>query len=147
MDKAKNKVQQNVETGLIKVKRKKRRKRGNTSDKNLVKNLNRANKKLNSTLVLTSDSSLEDSKQTNKGKVDDAEIMTFFTLPAEYAFVARAISQMDRVGKGLDANFDFVSASAPYLIETKGGEKYILDEGTKFVLPILKWQNVILKVN
>ena len=82
---------------------------------------------------------------TTSEKVDDAEIMSFFTLPAEYAFVARAISQMDGVGKSLDPDFDFISASAPYLVEIKGGERYLLDEMKKMIVPIMRWQVQLAK--
>ena len=61
----------------------------------------------------------------------DAEVMEYFTLPAEYAFVARAISQLDGVGKALDPEFDFISASAPHIVEVKGAEKYLADETKK----------------
>jgi predicted unusual protein kinase regulating ubiquinone biosynthesis (AarF/ABC1/UbiB family) len=71
-------------------------------------------------------------------KINDAEIMSYFTLPAEYAFVARAISQMDGVGKGLDRDFDFISAAAPWLVEIKGGEKFVEDEAKKFVSSLFK---------
>ena len=57
--------------------------------------------------------------------------MGFFTLPAEHAFVARAISQLDGVGKALDPEFDFISASAPHIVEVKGAEKYLADEAKK----------------
>ena len=38
---------------------------------------------------------------------------------------------MDGVGKGLDPEFDFISASAPYIVEIKGVEKYLMDEAKK----------------
>jgi hypothetical protein len=37
---------------------------------------------------------------------------------------------MDGVGKGLDPDFDFVSSAAPYIVEIKGAENYLKDEGT-----------------
>ena len=55
-------------------------------------------------------------------------MMASFTLQSEYAFVARALSQMDGVGKSLDPEFDFISAAAPYLVEVKGTGKYLTDE-------------------
>jgi len=64
----------------------------------------------------------------------DAEVMEYFTLPAEYAFVARAISQLDGVGKTLDPEFDFISASAPHIVEVKGAEKYLADEAKKTLI-------------
>ena len=65
-------------------------------------------------------------------KVNDVEVMSYFTLPAEYAFVARAISQMDGVGKSLDPDFDFISSAAPYIVEIKGTDLYLRDEADKF---------------
>jgi predicted unusual protein kinase regulating ubiquinone biosynthesis (AarF/ABC1/UbiB family) len=64
--------------------------------------------------------------------------MSFFSLPAEYAFVARAMTQMDGVGKGLDPDFDFISNAAPYIVEIKGADKYLKEEITKFVGGIQK---------
>merc|ERR1712238_418612 len=63
--------------------------------------------------------------------VKDAEVMGYFTLQSEYAFVARALSQMDGVGKSLDPEFDFISAAAPYLVEVKGTTRYLMDEAKK----------------
>jgi hypothetical protein len=63
--------------------------------------------------------------------VNDAEIMGYFTLQSEYAFVARALSQLDGVGKGLDPEFDFISAAAPHLVEVKGTGRYLVDEMKK----------------
>lgn len=62
----------------------------------------------------------------------DSDVMQFFSLPAEYAFVARALAQMDGVGKVLDPEFDFVSAAAPWIVEIKGASQYIRDEAVKF---------------
>lgn len=59
--------------------------------------------------------------------------MSYFTLPAEYAFVARAISQMDGVGKSLDPEFDFISSAAPFIVEIKGTDLYLKDEVAKFI--------------
>lgn len=64
---------------------------------------------------------------------DDSQVMSYFTLPAEYAFVARAISQMDGVGKSLDPDFDFISNAAPFIVEIKGTDLYLKDEATKFL--------------
>lgn len=61
----------------------------------------------------------------------DSDVMGFFTLPAEYAFVARALSQMDGVGKTLDPDFDFVSSGALYIVEIKGAGQYLKDEFSK----------------
>ncbi|KAG7372688.1 hypothetical protein IV203_018831 [Nitzschia inconspicua] len=73
---------------------------------------------------------------------NDAKVMSYFSLPAEYAFVARAISQMDGVGKSLDPEFDFISSAAPYLVEVKGADLYIKDE----ILKVLRgWQSKWVK--
>ena len=137
LDKVKSKVRQNFETGLIKVKNKKQK-----SQVSLP--LTIEEEKSNSITVTTTANDIGASKPLTE-KVDDAEIMSFFTLPAEYAFVARAISQMDGVGKSLDPDFDFISASAPYIVEIKGGERYLLDEARKMIAPILKWQVTLAK--
>lgn len=60
--------------------------------------------------------------------------MQYFTLPTEYAFVGRALSQMDGVGKSLDPEFDFISSAAPWIYEIKGAGKYLLEE-------FLKWRD------
>ena len=39
--------------------------------------------------------------------------------------------QMDGVGKGLDPEFDFISAAAPYLVDVKGAGRYLIDEAKK----------------
>ena len=67
----------------------------------------------------------------------DSAVMKFFTLPAEYAFVARALSQMDGVGKSLDPDFDFISSAAPYIVEIKGAGQYLKDEFSKRVTNFL----------
>lgn len=64
---------------------------------------------------------------------NDSQVMSYFTLPAEYAFVARAISQMDGVGKSLDPDFDFISNAAPYIVEIKGTDVYLKDEASKLL--------------
>ena len=137
------KVQQNFETGLIKVKKKR-----SQNQNNFINEVNESNdvEILDSTLTVHNATSATDvSLGAEKNNVNDAEIMSFFTLPAEYAFVARALSQMDGVGKSLDADFDFISASAPHLVEIKGSERYLLDEVKKLVAPVLKWQVDIQK--
>ncbi len=159
LTKVKSKVQKNFETGLIKVKRKRKKSRGKSgsslasdddSSSNadvLSSNTIVKSEELNPIAISSSSTSpiKTEAKTSNEEDINDAEIMSFFTLPAEYAFVARAISQMDGVGKGLDADFDFISASAPYLVEIKGGEKYVADEVKKLISPVLKWQNNLLK--
>lgn len=61
------------------------------------------------------------------------DAVQYFTLPAEYAFAARAVTQLTGVGKLLDPEFDFISASAPFMYEIKGTGKYIKDEVAKRV--------------
>ena len=95
----------------------------------------------------TQQPSLQSSSLSSNKVDDDAEIMSYFTLPAEYAFVARAISQMDGVGKSLDKDFDFISASAPYIVEIKGGERYVKDEiMKKLIQPFMKIQVEVQKM-
>jgi predicted unusual protein kinase regulating ubiquinone biosynthesis (AarF/ABC1/UbiB family) len=67
----------------------------------------------------------------------DTEVVQYFTLPAEYAFVGRALSQMDGVGKFLDPDFDFVSSAAPWIYEIKGAAKYLKEEAIK------KWNKFV----
>lgn len=109
LDKVRSKVAENYRTGKVKANRKKLRGKGY-----LFKNRNETQ------VVATYETNVE---------VKDSEVMSFFTLPAEYAFVARALSQMDGVGKVLDPDFDFISNSAPYIVEIKGAQKYLKDEG------------------
>ncbi len=112
MAKIRAKVQDNFESGKIKVKRKKLKKAG---------------------YIFKDKGNVTLGSNTQKSKVDDSEVMGFFTLPAEYAFVARAISQMDGVGKSLDPDFDFISSAAPYIVEIKGASSYISDEVKKWI--------------
>lgn len=58
--------------------------------------------------------------------------MKYFTLPTEYAFVGRALTQMGGVGKALDPDFDFISAAAPWIYEIKGPTKYLREEAEKW---------------
>jgi len=44
---------------------------------------------------------------------------------------------MDGVGKTLDPDFDFISSSAPYIVEIKGTGKYLQDEASKF------WKKIV----
>jgi predicted unusual protein kinase regulating ubiquinone biosynthesis (AarF/ABC1/UbiB family) len=110
-EKIRAKVKNNFETGKVTVKRDKLKKRGY---------------KLKTSANTTSNAS-------NATKSKDSEVMGFFTLPAEYAFVARALSQMNGVGKTLDPDFDFISSAAPYIVEIKGAGNYLRDEFTKWV--------------
>ena len=70
---------------------------------------------------------------TNTTEFRDSNVMSSFTLPAEYAFVGRALTQMDGVGKSLDPDFDFVSAAAPWIYEIKGASRYLQEEFSKRV--------------
>ena len=115
LDKVRKKVAENYKTGKIKANRKKLSKKGF---------------KFRDEEDATGEPSTaasEDGQAPN-----DAEVMSYFTLPAEYAFVARAISQMDGVGKSLDPDFDFISNAAPYIVEIKGADLYVKDEVEKF---------------
>jgi len=123
------KCQQNYDTGRLKVKKRKKRRsarysqnaqqsyRTDTDNRDLAMRLEVAEKATNTT--------------QSTEEVNDAEVAEYFTLQSEYAFVARALSQMDGVGKGLDPEFDFISASAPYLVEVKGTGRYLIDEARK----------------
>lgn len=126
LDKVRAKVEENYRTGKVKANRKKLRRKGykfkdgddNEEGATTIPGLSATN----ATIV---------SKET---KAKDSEVMSFFSLPAEYAFVARAITQMDGVGKGLDPDFDFISNSAPYIVEIKGADKYLKEEAIKFIM-------------
>jgi predicted unusual protein kinase regulating ubiquinone biosynthesis (AarF/ABC1/UbiB family) len=129
LDKVRNKVAENYRTGKVKANRKKLRRRG-YKFKDDDKNDNGSNS-----------SSLNNRATANvtaSTKSEDLEVMSFFSLPAEYAFVARAITQMDGVGKGLDPDFDFISNSAPYIVEIEGADKYLKEEVIKYVINFQK---------
>jgi len=137
------KVQSNFDTGKIKLKKRKISKISSSfaasspldqqqflpqpPKSHLSKTLNN-----DTTSNSTANTTHSDSNK-QQDEVSDKDVMPFFTLPAEYAFVARALSQMDGVGKSLDSDFDFISASAPYLVEIKGAKNYLKDEAVKFV--------------
>jgi predicted unusual protein kinase regulating ubiquinone biosynthesis (AarF/ABC1/UbiB family) len=112
LDKVRAKVADNFEKGLVKVRKAKLKKAGYVF---------RPPKKNNATTSMM-----------NVTK-EDSDVMKYFKLPAEYAFVARAISQMDGVGKSLDPYFDFISSAAPNIVEIKGAGTYLQDEFAKFV--------------
>ena len=113
------KVADNYRTGKVKANRKKLRKRGY---KFKVETPAISNGTSNTT--------------TTFSRSSDAAVMQYFTLPAEYAFVARALSQMDGVGKSLDPEFDFVSAAAPWIVEIKGTGLYVKDEALKWITSV-----------
>lgn len=109
-DVVERKVRQNFETGKIKV----RKKRVRRTDGDVV--------------PPPPPPPAPTKNTTSTEEVQDKDVMPYFTLPAEYAFVARALSQMDGVGKGLDPEFDFISAAAPHIVEIKGGAKFYLED-------------------
>jgi predicted unusual protein kinase regulating ubiquinone biosynthesis (AarF/ABC1/UbiB family) len=127
LDKVRSKVKDNFETGKVKVKRRGRKGSGKNRDDVVSTDKNETT---NTTQIVTV------AGNVTEGKVDDSEIVGYFTLPAEYAFVARAISQMDGVGKGLDSEF-----------EVKGSELYLQDEAKKLLLntfaKLMSWQNSV----
>jgi predicted unusual protein kinase regulating ubiquinone biosynthesis (AarF/ABC1/UbiB family) len=126
LDLVRAKVAENYRTGKIKANQKKLKRQGYKSTKDREGRT-------------TSNATSVSSNTTNTGK-KDAEVMKFFTLPAEYAFVARALSQMDGVGRTLDPDFDFVSSAAPYIVEIKGAGKYLIDEIKK------RWLNFVTEL-
>ncbi|KAG7343508.1 protein kinase [Nitzschia inconspicua] len=126
LDEVRDKVAENYRTGKVKANRKKLRRKGFTfRDEELDEGSVTANVNVTAT-----------------AGGNDAKVMSYFSLPAEYAFVARAISQMDGVGKSLDPEFDFISSAAPYLVEVKGADLYIKDEILKF---LRGWQSKWVK--
>ena len=115
LNKVRAKVADNFKSGKVKANRKR-----------LTKSGYKFKEQRNST------SSSKGTNSSGNVSTTDAEIMSYFTLPAEYAFVGRALSQMDGVGKSLDPEFDFVSAAAPWIYEIKGAGKYVREE-------VMKW--------
>ena len=120
LDKVRAKVADNFKTGKVKANRKRLSQRG-------YKFAPPPEKQVNTTAAESA------TKKASSAPPQDSEVMQFFSLPAEYAFVARALSQMDGVGKVLDPDFDFVSAAAPWIVEIKGATKYLRDEAIKWV--------------
>lgn len=108
-------------TGKVKANRKRLAKRGYKFNKNKPKSTASNNNNNTSTT------------NTTTPKSSDTEVMQYFTLPAEYAFVGRALSQMDGVGKSLDSEFDFVSSAAPWMYEIKGATQYLKEEAIKWI--------------
>jgi len=122
LDQVRSKVADNYRTGKIKANRKKLRQKGfkfRDEDGNTESN--------------GSANELTPSNTTKAEEYSESQVMSYFTLPAEYAFVARAISQMDGVGKSLDPEFDFISSAAPFIVEIKGTDLYLKDEVAKFI--------------
>jgi predicted unusual protein kinase regulating ubiquinone biosynthesis (AarF/ABC1/UbiB family) len=132
VDKVRAKVQDNFEKGLVKVRKKKLKKAGYKFNKNSAR---------------VSPTKGNSTSTVNNATEVDSEVMKYFKLPAEYAFVARAISQMDGVGKSLDPDFDFISSAAPNIVEIKGATTYLKDEFNKWVNSVQRrvidcWMNV-----
>jgi hypothetical protein len=62
-------------------------------------------------------------------------------LLAEYAFVARALAQLDGVGKFLNGDFDCISSAAPWMFEIKGVTKFLQEEAAK------RWSRFVKRGN
>jgi predicted unusual protein kinase regulating ubiquinone biosynthesis (AarF/ABC1/UbiB family) len=139
LDEVRDKVAENYRTGKVKANRKKLRRKGfkfrgddddnnnNNNNTNNNNNQEEGGSTTNNTRWPTGEVS-----STKSGGGSDAKVMSYFSLPAEYAFVARAISQMDGVGKSLDPEFDFISSAAPYLVEVKGADLYVKEAILKY---------------
>jgi predicted unusual protein kinase regulating ubiquinone biosynthesis (AarF/ABC1/UbiB family) len=118
LDAVRAKVADNFKTGKVKANRKKLKKKGY---------------KFKKTTTTTNFNSTATTNTTNTTSHADDQVVQYFTLPAEYAFVGRALSQMDGVGKFLDPEFDFVSSAAPWIYEIKGATKYLKEEICKWL--------------
>jgi len=128
LNQVRTKIAENYRTGMIKADRKKLRRKGfkfregnDTIDEN-------------ERIVSSSEASNATYTNSTEPKGSDAKVMSYFTLPAEYAFVARAISQLDGSCKSLDPEFDFISNAAPYIVEIKGADLYLKDEISRFII-------------
>jgi aarF domain-containing kinase len=137
------KCQSNYDTGKLKVKKRKRRKSARYSKASPSVVADSDSEKVEVKTETSLDKQGSNSTKTTT-EVKDSEVMEFFTLQSEYAFVARALSQMDGVGKGLDPEFDFISAAAPYLVEIKGTKRYLVDEAKKKLRFVYDAENGIL---
>jgi len=132
LDKVLAKVQSNYDSGRLKVKKRKVRnsaKYQKGSKQSTVNEYQPPTKQVPEAPL--SKIEIENNSAKKSSRKEDSEVMEYFTLQSEYAFVARALSQMDGVGKGLDREFDFISAAAPYIVEVKGAKRYLLDEMKK----------------
>ena len=127
LDEVRAKVSDNYRTGKVKANRKKLRRKGYK-----FKDEEDTKKKSDNSEIDDIQIGLDGTPTSNATASSDAKVMSYFSLPAEYAFVARAISQMDGVGKTLDPEFDFISSAAPYLVEVKGADLYLKEEVIKF---------------
>ena len=110
-------------SGKIKADRKKLRRKG----------FKFRDKDENERKVTSSEASNDTTTNNTESKGSDAQVMSYFTLPAEYAFVARAITQLDGSCKSLDPEFDFISNAAPFIVEIKGTDLYLKEEVLKFI--------------
>ena len=146
LTKVRKKIASNYKEGKIKANQKKLKSTGyyeakqkiiDANTEAAVDNTNTTTATTITTVVVATDDDDDGDKNTNATMKDDMEVMGYFTLPAEYAFVGRALTQMDGVGKTLDPDFDFISSSAPYIVEIKGTGKYLQDEASKF------WKKIV----
>ena len=133
LDLVRKKVADNYRTGKIKANQKTLKRRG------YKRNDGKPDSSISAGVGVPEDATAVETLRSKKEtRQDDMEVMSFFTLPAEYAFVGRAISQMDGVGKGLDPDFDFISSSAPYIVEIEGASKYLKEQALKIILDFQK---------
>ena len=130
MRKVRAKIADNYRTGKVKANRKRLSKRGYVF-------------KAPSNTTSTIANGNSNARELDEETVKDSEVMQYFTMPTEYAFVGRALSQMDGVGKSLDADFDFVSSAAPWIVEIKGAKAYLQDEFQKWLQSV---QKSVLKI-
>lgn len=128
LDKVRAKVADNYRTGKVKANRKRLKKRGYKFKPKEQQGSASSSSSSGSNATATTGANATTANATTS----DSEVMQYFTLPAEYAFVGRALSQMDGVGKSLDAEFDFVSSAAPWIVEIKGAGEYLRDEAAKW---------------
>jgi predicted unusual protein kinase regulating ubiquinone biosynthesis (AarF/ABC1/UbiB family) len=126
LEEVQEKVAENYRTGKVMANRKKLRRKGYTFRDDDINSENRNKEEQDSSTTAPRN----DTILSVPGS--DAKVMSYFSLPAEYAFVARAISQMDGVGKSLDPEFDFISSAAPYLVEVKGADLYVKEAIIKY---------------
>jgi len=59
---------------------------------------------------------------------------SLFVIPSVFAFVARALTQLEGVGKTLDADYEFVTLVAPKVVEVEGSGNYLKGELAKLGL-------------
>ncbi|KAL7456351.1 hypothetical protein ACHAWC_007875, partial [Mediolabrus comicus] len=143
LEKVQAKCQQNYDEGKLKVKKRKTRK-GSKYMRKVNKFADVESEKAQLDARIESAGQAKNTTETSE-QVRDAEVMEYFTLQSEYAFVARALSQMDGVGKVLDPEFDFISAAAPYLVEVKGTGKYLTDEIKKKLTWVYGEEGILAK--